>query len=158
MNQMRKKMSVYNLLKQPFLWRLTASNQRPGIISAINPTRMACTGNSEISHEDLKALLEKNKNLLLVDVRTKEEVDKGRIPGSIHIHVDSVEAAFSMEPEEFKAKYGVTKPSLDVPELVFHCQMGMRGGRATSKAQELGYVNAQNYKGGYAEWSSKEGK
>ncbi|XP_074530676.1 thiosulfate:glutathione sulfurtransferase-like isoform X2 [Halichoeres trimaculatus] len=122
-----------------------------------NCGHLQITGNAEISYEDLKALLEKSQNLVLVDVRTKEEVDKGRIPGSIHIHVDSVESAFAMEPEEFKAKYGVTKPSLDAPELVFHCQMGMRGKKATSKAQDLGYVNARNYKGGYKEWSAKEG-
>lgn len=40
---------------------------------------------NEISYEDLKALLGKSQNLLLVDVRSKEEVDKGRIPGSVHI-------------------------------------------------------------------------
>lgn len=45
-----------------------------------------------------------------------------------------------MQPEEFKAKYGVTKPQLDAPELVFHCQMGRRGEMATSKAHEMGYV------------------
>ncbi|KAG8003994.1 Thiosulfate sulfurtransferase/rhodanese-like domain-containing protein 1, partial [Nibea albiflora] len=77
----------------------------------------------EISYEDLKALVGKSQNLFLVDVRTKEEVDKGRIPGSVHIPVDTVEAAFKMEPEDFKAKYGVTKPPLDAPELVFHCQV-----------------------------------
>lgn len=54
--------------------------------------------------------------------------------------VDTVEAAFKLEPEEFKAKYGVTKPPLNTPELVFHCHMGRRGGAATSKAHELGYA------------------
>lgn len=39
----------------------------------------------EISYEDLKVLLEENQNLLLIDVRTKEELVKGRIPGSVHI-------------------------------------------------------------------------
>lgn len=38
-----------------------------------------------ITYEDLKALVEKSQNLLLFDVRGKEEVDKGRIPGSAHI-------------------------------------------------------------------------
>ena len=54
--------------------------------------------------------------------------------------VDSVEAAFAMEPEAFKAKYGVTKPPLEAPELVFHCQMGRRGAMATNTAYKLGYV------------------
>ena len=39
----------------------------------------------DISYEDLKALLGKSQNLLVVDVRTKEEVDKGQIQGSVHI-------------------------------------------------------------------------
>lgn len=39
----------------------------------------------EISYEDLKALLGKSQNLFLVDVRSKEEVDKGHIQGSVHI-------------------------------------------------------------------------
>ncbi|GAA6225314.1 thiosulfate sulfurtransferase/rhodanese-like domain-containing protein 1 [Lates japonicus] len=112
----------------------------------------------EISYEDLKALLGKSQNLFLVDVRNKDEVDKGRIPGSIHIPVNTVGDAFSLEPEEFKDKYGVTKPPLDAPELVFHCQMGRRGQMATNKAHELGYMNARNYTGGYKEWSEKEGK
>ncbi|XP_041847115.1 thiosulfate:glutathione sulfurtransferase [Melanotaenia boesemani] len=112
----------------------------------------------EISHEDLKAILGKSPNLLLVDVRTKEEVDKGHIPGSIHIPVETVGSAFAMEPEEFKAKYGKNKPPLDTKELIFHCQVGRRGAMATSKAHQLGYVNACNYAGGFKEWSEKEGK
>lgn len=39
----------------------------------------------EISYEELKALVEKSSNLFLVDVRNKDEVEKGRIPGSVHI-------------------------------------------------------------------------
>lgn len=54
--------------------------------------------------------------------------------------VDTVEAAFTMEPEEFKANYGKTKPPLDSQELVFHCHMGKRGGMAMERAHKLGYV------------------
>lgn len=46
-----------------------------------------------ISYSDLKALLGKSQSLLLIDVRTKEEVGNGHIPGSINIpgvfHSDS---------------------------------------------------------------------
>nr|XP_046261387.1 thiosulfate:glutathione sulfurtransferase [Scatophagus argus] len=119
---------------------------------------MANQVTKEISYEDLKALLGKSPNLLLIDVRNKDEVDKGRIPGSVNIPLDTVEAAFAMEPEAFKAKYGVTKPPLDAPELVFHCQSGRRAVMAIEKAYQLGYVNARNYKGSYKEWCEKEGK
>ncbi|XP_008278555.1 thiosulfate sulfurtransferase/rhodanese-like domain-containing protein 1 [Stegastes partitus] len=119
---------------------------------------MAATGTKEIYYDELKDLMEKSQNLLLVDVRSKDEVAKGHIPGSVHIPVDTVEAEFSLSPEEFKAKYGVNKPPLDAPELVFHCMMGGRGGRATNKAYELGYANARNFVGGYKKWAEKEGK
>uniref|UniRef100_A0A3P8SS04 Thiosulfate sulfurtransferase like domain containing 1 n=1 Tax=Amphiprion percula TaxID=161767 RepID=A0A3P8SS04_AMPPE len=119
---------------------------------------MEATRNKEICYEELKTLVGKSQNLLVVDVRSNEEVAKGHIPGSIHIPVDTVEAEFSLSPEEFKAKYGVTKPPPDAPELVFHCMMGRRGGIATDKARELGYVNARNFVGGYKMWAEKEGK
>lgn len=38
----------------------------------------------DITYSDLKSLLEKGSGFV-VDVRTKDEVDRGRIPGSIHI-------------------------------------------------------------------------
>lgn len=56
------------------------------------------------------------------------------------LSVDTVEAAFTLESEEFKAKYGVTKPPQETPELVFHCHMGKRGGVATETARKLGFV------------------
>lgn len=46
---------------------------------------MYISATNVISYEELKALVGKSSNLFLVDVRNKDEVDKGRIPGSIHI-------------------------------------------------------------------------
>ncbi|XP_061783825.1 thiosulfate:glutathione sulfurtransferase [Nerophis lumbriciformis] len=119
---------------------------------------MAASTTSDISYDDLRAVLDKRPNVLVVDVRTKEEVDEGRIPGSLHIPVNTVEEAFTMDAEAFKSKYGVSKPALDSSDLIFHCQMGKRGSMATSKAVELGYVKARNYAGGYKEWSQKAGQ
>lgn len=50
-----------------------------------NVSPLSLPDTKEISYENLKALLEKSQDLLLVDVRTKEEVEKGRIPGSVHV-------------------------------------------------------------------------
>lgn len=54
--------------------------------------------------------------------------------------VDTVDAALKMDPADFKNKYGITKPPLDAPHLVFYCQMGRRGATARDKARQLGYV------------------
>uniref|UniRef100_A0A8D0GTI0 Thiosulfate sulfurtransferase like domain containing 1 n=1 Tax=Sphenodon punctatus TaxID=8508 RepID=A0A8D0GTI0_SPHPU len=72
--------------------------------------------------------------------------------------VADVEEALKLDPETFKMKYGVDKPRLDDDHVVFHCQMGRRGGRATEIAIALGYAKARNFSGGYKEWSEKEGK
>ncbi|XP_033830317.1 thiosulfate:glutathione sulfurtransferase [Periophthalmus magnuspinnatus] len=119
---------------------------------------MANTVTKDISYDELKALVGKSPSLVLIDVRGKDEYRDGHIAGSVNIPLDTVEAALSMSPEEFKAKYGVTKPQTDATELVFHCKMGRRGDVATKKAHEMGYINARNYPGPYKEWSEKEGK
>lgn len=46
---------------------------------------MPISATKEITYEELKDLVEKSSNLFLVDVRNKDELDKGRIPRSIHI-------------------------------------------------------------------------
>ncbi|XP_059372646.1 thiosulfate:glutathione sulfurtransferase-like [Carassius carassius] len=115
------------------------------------------SSDKEISYADLKALLAKGSGLV-VDVRSKEEVDRGCIPGSIHIPVENVESDMSLDASEFRSTFGVVKPSLDSSELVFHCQVGRRGAVATEKARGLGFKNARNYAGGYKEWSDKGGK
>lgn len=53
--------------------------------------------------------------------------------------VENVERDMSLDASEFRAKFGVVKPSLDSSELVFHCQMGRRGAVATEKARSLGF-------------------
>ncbi|XP_036424539.1 thiosulfate:glutathione sulfurtransferase-like [Colossoma macropomum] len=116
------------------------------------------SADKEISYSDLKSLTEKGEGLVIVDVRTKAEVDKGHIPGSIHIPVENVGSDLSLDPDAFKEKFGVPKPPLDAPNLVFHCLSGRRGAAATEKARSLGFQNARNLAGGYMEWSEKERK
>lgn len=53
--------------------------------------------------------------------------------------MDDVEKGFSLDAQDFQEKFGVPKPPLDSRELVFHCQMGRRGGMATEKARSLGF-------------------
>ncbi|XP_064424526.1 thiosulfate:glutathione sulfurtransferase isoform X2 [Latimeria chalumnae] len=118
---------------------------------------MADTAQAIISYEELKQLLG-SRNIHLFDVRSPEEVGRGKILDSVNIPVDEVEMALKMDPEAFRKKYKVEKPTQQDTNIVFHCQMGMRGAQALTTAQSLGYSRARHFSGGYKEWSDKEGK
>jgi len=53
--------------------------------------------------------------------------------------VSTVEKNLQLNDAEFKAKYGRDKPSSDT-ELIFHCKMGGRAGKAADAAIKLGYT------------------
>ncbi|KAM4014349.1 thiosulfate:glutathione sulfurtransferase isoform 2-T2 [Anomaloglossus baeobatrachus] len=110
-----------------------------------------------ISYDEVKKLISSGQGRI-IDVRTAEEVSNGKIPGATNIPVTQVEDALKMDLETFKWKYHVEKPQLEDHNLVFYCQLGKRGQRATEIAQSLGYKHACNYPGAYKEWSEKEGK
>ncbi|XP_078525582.1 thiosulfate:glutathione sulfurtransferase [Lissotriton helveticus] len=107
-----------------------------------------------ISYEDLKKVTGK---VPIFDVRSPEEVSNGKIPSSVNIPVDEIDQALKMDPEDFKKKYAVNKPTPG-DDIVVHCQMGRRGARAAEIAMAQGFSKVQNYAGGYKEWSEKGGK
>lgn len=76
----------------------------------------------------------------------------------LSIIVPTLEGALKeLSDDEFKAKYGRDKPKED-QEVVFHCKMGGRAGRAAESAKNLGFKNVKNYKGSFNDWLEKEGK
>ncbi|XP_065089250.1 rhodanese domain-containing protein CG4456-like isoform X2 [Ochlerotatus camptorhynchus] len=95
---------------------------------------------------------------VLVDVRGADEVAKtGKIPSSINIPLPILEQDLNLPVDEFKAKYGRDKPTLDT-EVIFHCNRGGRAQKGTDLAVSLGFMNARNYKGSWTEWAEKQGK
>ncbi|XP_059805842.1 thiosulfate:glutathione sulfurtransferase-like isoform X1 [Hypanus sabinus] len=109
---------------------------------------------SEITCEDLEKMMVEGK-VPIIDVRRPDELENGKIVGSINIEVDKVKEAFSLDPETFQREFGAEKPN---PEstVVFHCQLGRRGANATLIAQELGYTRALNLKGGFQQWKGED--
>ncbi len=71
--------------------------------------------------------------------------------------VPILEEELKLSDAEFKAKYNRSKPSAE-NDVVFHCRMGGRGGKAAELAEKLGFKNAKNYKGSYFDWLEKEKK
>jgi rhodanese-related sulfurtransferase len=54
----------------------------------------------ETKADELKARLDKGEKVLVIDVRTDEEIKSGSIPGAIHIPVEQLEARMKDVPKD----------------------------------------------------------
>ncbi|XP_049942267.1 uncharacterized protein LOC126419177 isoform X1 [Schistocerca serialis cubense] len=93
-----------------------------------------------LNTEELMDLIKK-KEVLLIDVRGREEVKLTvRIPQSLNIPVSEFTTAMKVPDQMFKQKYGFDKPQPDDP-VVFICTTGARSYIALRNALRMGYKN-----------------
>lgn len=90
-----------------------------------------------VTAEEAKSLLEKDKNYVLLDVRTKMEYDKWRIEGAKLYSLDTLMNTYK---ELDKSK-----------KYLIICLSGGRSACATYALRQLGF-EAFNIKGGMLEW------
>lgn len=93
----------------------------------------------EVSVPDAKKLLDENKDILLLDVRSPEEYAEIHIPASTLLPLNQVENGIS--------KYA---PNKDKPILVY-CLSGARADSACKTLAALGYTNVATM-GGIRSW------
>ena len=112
------------------------NNSNSGNISS--KTNIAVTDVSVAQAVDLI----KNKNALIIDVRTPEEFAESHLPEANNFPVDTL----SQNIETIK------KLQRDKPLLVY-CRSGKRSARAAEKLKNLGVNSLYNLKGGIKAWS-----
>lgn len=96
----------------------------------------------EVTVEMLKNMMDNNENLLVIDVRTIGEYEKGKIPGSINIPVDQIES--------------IENKSIDKNSRIYvYCLSGSRSAIAVDRLIKMGYKNAFNVKSGLLAWRVK---
>ncbi len=96
-----------------------------------------------ISADDLNAALIENPDLILIDVRTAEEVaEKGVIEAENWLHIPL---------EEFIAEKDMWPEDLDAP-IVVYCGSGHRSTIAMSILWAYGYSDVSSLKGGIGGW------
>jgi rhodanese-related sulfurtransferase len=88
----------------------------------------------------LKARLEANESIVILDVRQPEEHAEKNIPGAILIPLGELPMRMG-ELDAYKGK-----------ELVVYCRSGNRSGQACMLLQMQGFTNAVNLRGGMLAW------
>jgi len=103
------------------------------------------TPNPEIPFVDVEAVkkaFNEKDNLIILDVRTQDEYDRGRIPGSINIPLDELDSRVdSLISDKSKPLY-------------VYCLSGSRSMLAAEQLIILGYKNIYNITNGLLAWKS----
>ena len=85
---------------------------------------------------------ESDDNAVILDVRTQEEVDEGKIPNSLHIDI--------YKGPEFMDKINQLDKSKN---YYVYCRAGSRSAQACTVMNQLGFENTYNLVGGISQWT-----
>ena len=93
----------------------------------------------KINAVEAKARMDSGDEIVILDVRTKEEYDAGHIAGAILVPNESIT---DKQPELL--------PELDA-EILIYCRSGNRSAQAARKLIAIGYTNVVDF-GGIIDW------
>src|SRR5690606_6967975 len=97
-----------------------------------------------LTQEEWVEQLEADKDAVILDVRTEEEVQQGYIPNAIHIDIKKGQEFINEIQELDKSK-----------NYYVYCRSGARSGNACSIMNKLGFENAYNLMGGILDWDGE---
>ena len=92
--------------------------------------------------EEAKSVLDSDSSAVFLDVRTPNEVAKGKIEKSINIPLDTIGTIESKLAEKSQ-------------KIVVYCLSGSRSVQAVDQMIKLGYTNVFDMKGGLLTWRGK---
>lgn len=98
---------------------------------------------TEISPTDTE-LKSKSDNVVIVDVREKDEWDEERIPDAIHLSRGTI---------EWKIEEKIPDPNTTI---ICHCGGGGRSALAAESLQKMGYKNVRSMAGGFKAWKAAD--
>ena len=97
----------------------------------------------EINSKQLTDMIDKGQKMVLLDVRTSEEIADGKISGAIEI--DFFEDNFEANIDKLdKGKH-----------YIVYCRSGIRSTNSVALMKEKGFSKCTNLEGGYNAWSSQ---
>ena len=99
---------------------------------------LAIAGAQNISSHEAKALLDRSKNIFLLDVRTPWESRQARLPGSVLIPINEFENRIHEVPKN--------------KTILVYCASGSRSKTVADTLSKRGYKNVYNITDGIAGW------
>lgn len=91
--------------------------------------------NTEISYKRLQEMMNKNKDAILLDVRSPQEFNEGHLPGAVNIPLYDLEKQLNKLPN---------RQCL----IIIYCASGHRSKQAKEKLEKIGYENVYHLKNG----------
>lgn len=98
----------------------------------------------DLTQEEWTLQLAKDKNAVVLDVRTDDEVAEGIIKNAINIDIYKGQEFINAIEELDKSK-----------NYYVYCRSGNRSGQACAIMEQLGFENAYNLEGGMLEWQGE---
>jgi rhodanese-related sulfurtransferase len=95
---------------------------------------------SEVSIDEVKKMIDNKEDIILLDVRDREEYETGHIPGAINISRGSLDFKVHLIIPDKNAK------------VIVYCGLDLRSPLATKSMNDLGYKKAVNMIGGLKAW------
>ncbi len=93
-----------------------------------------------IEPEEAKEMMTDNENVIILDVREKDEYDEGHIEGALLLSNNDI---------TFKAEEVLPDKSATI---LVYCRSGNRSAQASQKLAELDYTNVYDF-GGVLDWT-----
>ncbi|KAJ2555276.1 hypothetical protein EV175_002311 [Coemansia sp. RSA 1933] len=109
----------------------------------------------DVSFDELNQLIHGTgrRPYVLVDVREPNEVAQGRVPTAVNIPLGDVARAFALPSMDFKAKYGIGRPSPN-EDTIFYCRSGKRSQNAIDQVEKIDPdLSIRNFRGSWLNYA-----
>jgi rhodanese-related sulfurtransferase len=135
---MKTKISIFVMIAFVVLYFSSVVNAVDKTVEQI--VREAKGAINEVSIAEVKKMIDNKEDVILLDVRDKEEYETGHIPGAINISRGTLEL----------------KSHLIIPDktkkIIVYCGLDLRSPLATKSLNDFGYKKAINMIGGLKAW------
>ena len=95
----------------------------------------------DLTQEEWQEKLNNDKNAVILDVRTEEEVEEGYIPNSKNIDIYKGQGFINEVEKLDKSK-----------NYYIYCRSGKRSSQACTLLDQMGFNETYNLVGGFSEW------